>query len=210
MKMTRKERKNITMASITYAALRMYALYGFEDATVRQVAKFAQLSTGAIYAHFKSKEGLAENIAQYICKLIKDKYNEIEPSDRNLFNVLKAQSEVFLDFGEIYKKILAHENKSKFIQKITKEVQEFLLDKFKAAINDDRLTANARLFTKKELFDIWFAMLLSVLNADSPHLDWDGRMSLKHKVAYRFISLIFEKSQEIENILNLIENKQYN
>lgn len=200
MKTARMERKNITIAAITHAAWRMFTLYDFEYATVRAIAKFAGISTGAIYAHFKSKEGLAEHIVQYICDHIKDDYNKNEPSDRNLFNVLKTQVEIFLDYGITYKKILAHADKSKFIQKATSDVQAFLLDKFTTAINNDKLTANARLFTKKELFDIWFAMLLGSLNADTPHLDWEKRMNLKHKVARRFVSLIYERIQDIENL----------
>lgn len=186
------------MAAITHAAWRMFTLYSFENATVRDIAKFAEISTGAIYAHFKSKEALAEHITQYICDNIKDDYSKNEPSDRNLFIVLKTQAEIFLNFGETYKKILAHAEKSKFMQKATSNVQAFLLDKFTKAVNDDNLTANARLFTKKELFDIWFAMLLGALPANIHNLDWDERMNFNHKVAWRFATLIYEKTQEIE------------
>lgn len=57
--LTRKQRdKLIRQTDILKAAERVFAIKGYHDATIQDIAEEAQYSVGTIYLYFKDKEGL--------------------------------------------------------------------------------------------------------------------------------------------------------
>lgn len=58
--MTRVEQKAATQAKIIAAARHAFQHQGYEEVTVRQLAKAVGMSTGAIFAHAASKGALFE------------------------------------------------------------------------------------------------------------------------------------------------------
>jgi AcrR family transcriptional regulator len=54
----REERKQETRAELIAAAAGVFARHGFQGATLREVAREAGYSTGAVYWHFKGKDDL--------------------------------------------------------------------------------------------------------------------------------------------------------
>lgn len=210
MKYSRAERKQITIACIIDAAWYIFTSKGFKGATIKDIAKLAGVSTGCIYVHFGSKQKLADFTAQNFYNQVVNLYGKNIPKVQDLFNVLRIQTEIFIEFGETYKKINEYSNKSKSMQKSLNNAYLFLLDKFLNAINENSLSENASRMSKKDLFDIWFGLLTRILDTDTQNLDWDQKTNLKYTTIYKFVSLILEKSTEIENILLQLQNKQYN
>lgn len=54
--------KNVTIKKILQSAMNEFTEYGFEQASVRTIAKNAGVTPGAIYKHFKSKEDIFKAI----------------------------------------------------------------------------------------------------------------------------------------------------
>jgi AcrR family transcriptional regulator len=57
-RVTREERKRRTRAALVEAAAEVFARRGFGAARVEEIAERAELTTGALYAHFASKQEL--------------------------------------------------------------------------------------------------------------------------------------------------------
>ena len=58
--------KNVTIKKIFQSAMNEFTEYGFEQASVRTIAKNAGVTPGAIYKHFKSKEDIFKAIVSPI------------------------------------------------------------------------------------------------------------------------------------------------
>lgn len=54
------------------AALRLFACKGFESASVRELAKAANVTRPALYYHFGSKEGLYLELVERLCATVED------------------------------------------------------------------------------------------------------------------------------------------
>jgi len=71
------------------AAIRVFAIKGFDDASMREIAAEAGLTTGAIYHHYKNKDDLfydaVKEAAYFVHKL----------SERNEDSQLKTNEEMF-------------------------------------------------------------------------------------------------------------------
>jgi len=78
---------------ILESAIRVFALKGFEDASVRSIAAEAGLTTGAIYHHYKNKEDLyydaVKEAAYFVHKL----------SEKNEDSRLKSNEEMFKEIS---------------------------------------------------------------------------------------------------------------
>ncbi|RLJ70844.1 TetR family transcriptional regulator [Hydrogenivirga caldilitoris] len=78
--MSGRERNSVyipTKERIMSAALRLFSLKGFKGTTVKDIAKEVDITEGAIYRHFSSKEeiieSLFERITEEIRKLVKER-----------------------------------------------------------------------------------------------------------------------------------------
>lgn len=73
------------------AAIRVFAIKGFDDASMREIAAEAGLTTGAIYHHYKNKDDLfydaVKEAAYFVHKL----------SERNEDSQLKTNEEMFAE-----------------------------------------------------------------------------------------------------------------
>jgi len=58
---------------------------GFKDASLRQIAKKAGVTTGAIYAHFKDKEALFEELISPATTIMEDLFNNTSKEYKSLF-----------------------------------------------------------------------------------------------------------------------------
>lgn len=78
---------------ILESAIRVFALKGFDDASVRSIASEAGLTTGAIYHHYKNKEDLyydaVKEAAYFVHKL----------SEKNEDSRLKSNEEMFREIS---------------------------------------------------------------------------------------------------------------
>ncbi|MFA5032533.1 MAG: TetR/AcrR family transcriptional regulator [bacterium] len=118
VKATRKEReKQGRREEIFNAAKTIFAKKGFEKATMEEIAEKAELSKGAIYLHFKSKDelfiSLIENYLDKLTSLIK--------------NIVESKKLPFEKINEIVMQIISYLYANKeFVSIFSPERGEFL------------------------------------------------------------------------------------
>lgn len=69
----KQQQSIVTKNNIMNAAMSLFIEWGYFNTTLRDVAKRAGLSTGALYVHFKSKEDIAKELFQMTSNFIKEK-----------------------------------------------------------------------------------------------------------------------------------------
>ena len=98
----RKEReKELRSESVIDAAERIFFSKGFEHATMNDVAEEAELSKGALYLYFHSKNELCMAILQRSLQILKEIF-EILRDDKNLTGIEKFPklAELFITFAK--------------------------------------------------------------------------------------------------------------
>lgn len=63
---------NVVRDRLLDAALRLFASKGFESASVRELAKIADVTRPTLYYHFGSKEGLYLELVERLCATVED------------------------------------------------------------------------------------------------------------------------------------------
>ncbi len=92
-----KEKKKLIIES----AIKLFAEHGFYNTSVQEIATHANVSKGAVYLYFKSKEELLLNIFYYYSDIIREKVNSAENLNINPKELLIKQIEIHLE--EIFK-----------------------------------------------------------------------------------------------------------
>jgi len=87
--LTRKERdKQLRKADIMAAAERVFALKGYHEATMQDIAHEAQYATGTVYLYFKDKEmlyfSLLEEKMRNLTAVLKDKTAQVADAEDKL------------------------------------------------------------------------------------------------------------------------------
>lgn len=76
------------------SAIRVFALKGFNDASMREIAAEAGLTTGAIYHHYKNKDDLfydaVKEAAYFVHKLSERNENMSLKTNQEMFNEISA------------------------------------------------------------------------------------------------------------------------
>lgn len=76
------------------SAIRVFALKGFDDASMREIAAEAGLTTGAIYHHYKNKDDLfydaVKEAAYFVHKLSERNENMSLKTNQEMFNEISA------------------------------------------------------------------------------------------------------------------------
>ncbi len=86
----RDEMAKKTRNRIIKTAMKLFKKNGYENVTIRDIIKTAQISNGAFYAHFKSKDALVEETLFYLDELYLDYYqNELSSTRCADMNVLQ-------------------------------------------------------------------------------------------------------------------------
>lgn len=91
----RKREKAQRKKAIIKSARKLFADYGFKPVTVASIAKKAELSKGAIYLYFSSKE---EIYTQILLTDIEAFHREIS----RIFQTDKSSSQILYDFADAY------------------------------------------------------------------------------------------------------------
>jgi len=96
---SRKERdRQLRRSDILKAAEHLFALKGYYEATIRDIAKEAQYATGTVYLHFKDKDALYFALLEEKMKslqfTLKEKIGQVEDARRKL--------EIFVQEGLVF------------------------------------------------------------------------------------------------------------
>jgi len=76
-----EDKKQQRKVEIMQNSLELFALKGFYNTTIPDIAKSLKMSVGNMYNYFKSKDILAKEIIKFISKYLGDKLKEINEMD---------------------------------------------------------------------------------------------------------------------------------
>ncbi len=94
---------------IIHFAKQEFLHYGFKDASLRNIAAAAGMTTGAIYTYFKNKNALFEAIVDPVCIKVEEMFSELSKSYYNSEAVVsditfqKTLDDLYLIYEFIYK-----------------------------------------------------------------------------------------------------------
>lgn len=89
-------------SEILVAARRVFAEKGFAQATIEQIADGCELSPGAIYLYFRSKEELYVSLLFQAMELFEERFTQIRASRRRPDRKVRAVWNFFYDFYAEY------------------------------------------------------------------------------------------------------------
>ena len=78
---------------IIETSIKLFATKGFNATSVQEIVNECDISKGAFYLYFKSKEALLLAIMNYYFTMITDKVNEIENEDLSPYDKFQKQLE---------------------------------------------------------------------------------------------------------------------
>ena len=84
-------------------ARRQINMFGYEKTTIRSVAAECGIATGTVYNYFKSKDILVASLVVDDWKVVLNKINDIDPSDKR--NLLKTIYDSLISFSESHSMI---------------------------------------------------------------------------------------------------------
>lgn len=86
---------------IVMAAMKEFALNGYEKASTNMITKEAGISKGSLFAYFNSKQGLYLFLLEYTAGIIEKIYQEVDMKETDLFNRIR---DIGLAKFKIYRK----------------------------------------------------------------------------------------------------------
>lgn len=93
-----------TKEKILITALRLFAIYGYEAVTVRQIAEELGMTKGALYKHYKNKKDIFNCIFEYVCKLDVERSQKSGVPEKDYADMPEAFSQVLPKNLEDYMK----------------------------------------------------------------------------------------------------------
>ena len=153
--------------TILQAARKIFLQKGYWGTTMRDISREAELSTGAIYFYFKSKDEIygriCEDIMRLTVNLLKGSRQSTGTMREKLFAVMKAYVGFYVNYNEdfdlldtAYKQIELPEHIGQRIDLLVKEALSYVNEIFTRAVNDGELTAGTD--TWKLTMGVWAAI----------------------------------------------------
>lgn len=124
----KKEKSFERREELINAALIEFGDYGYDQASLNNILKRAEISKGTFYYHFKNKEELYIYLYDILAKEKMDFFNKnIDPEDFNkdIFTLLKIMSKVGMEFARYRPEI------DRFSSSYLKDLNNPILDKIK-------------------------------------------------------------------------------
>ncbi|HEY6467434.1 MAG TPA: TetR/AcrR family transcriptional regulator [Candidatus Acidoferrales bacterium] len=101
------QKADITERKILDAALDLFRTKGFEEATMRDIAKAAEVATGAAYYYYPSKDAIVLAFYQHSCVEMQPRIEAaLADAPANLERLLKALIQSKLDYFAPYRTVL--------------------------------------------------------------------------------------------------------
>ena len=171
-----------TINNILYCAKAEFLKKGFNDSSLRNIAKQARVTTGAIYGYFKDKDDLFVRLVKDVVDGLYNLIEEIEGKDSNIYNKnLKLKKTIFTtkenhikyidylyDNFEVSKLLIMCSNGSSMencidilIDKTLKENEEFI-----RFVNE---TSDIDEFTIHVIVEFYFKAVTEFIKQDVPY-----------------------------------------
>lgn len=94
----RRREKEIRKGAILKAARKLFFDKGFKSVTVESIAKKAELSKGAVYLYFKSKDEIYSQILLYEIEQFEKKITDLFTGEKQASEMLFRLSSIYVDF----------------------------------------------------------------------------------------------------------------
>lgn len=137
----------MTKEKIKSASLHQFARYGYEGASLAEIAKQVGIKTPSIYAHFQGKEDLFlavfEEVNWEIVQHVKNVLQKVEP--------YPVKEKIYHIFHETFRYYLENKEKSAFLMRNTFFPPEFLKDQLRTKFIDSEKDLShtlAQIFTE--------------------------------------------------------------
>ena len=91
-----------TKEKILVAALRLFAVNGYEAVSVSQIAGELGITKGALYKHYKNKRDIFDSIINRMDELDYERAREYNMPDGNMDEIIKGYREISIDKIRIY------------------------------------------------------------------------------------------------------------
>ena len=98
--------KEMTRDRIIRAAMKLYLVNGISNTTTDAVSKEANLSHGAIFVHFATREDLLINVLERFSKEIGNEIHDIASAEGDLQSILIAHLKVLEEYERFYTELI--------------------------------------------------------------------------------------------------------
>lgn len=131
-KLSRKEKAELTKKRLYASAQEVFAQYGFESASVARITADAEVSVGAFYNYFETRESLLAEIVRSLGQELRRSVAAAIPKDANFFvreKISFKQYFIFLKKHPYYIRILSEAEI--FLPDAYNELAENILDGYR-------------------------------------------------------------------------------
>jgi AcrR family transcriptional regulator len=166
-----------TRRQILTTALTLFRERGFEETTIRDIAARADLSLGAAYYYFNSKEAIVGAYYQYVQQEHASRAREAFAHSERLRERLRAALHTKIDIMQEDRRLLRAlfryggepEHPLSWFGPATREQRQLSVDVFAEAIANERLPDDVREAAPTLLWTLHMGILLYFLYDASPH-----------------------------------------
>lgn len=142
------KKEPLTKKKIKEAALYLFNEEGTLPTTTNHIAKYAKISTGNLYYHYKNKEQIIEDIYIQMSKEF-DELNSFEKILKSQ-NPIKELSLIFDSFGELFYKYRFMMRDSSVLVALYENIKEIFIQREKLRISQIEMLIE--FFIQKEIF----------------------------------------------------------
>ena len=170
--LTRKERdRQLRKSDILTAAEHIFALKGFHDATMQDIAKEAQYATGTVYLYFKNKDSLyfslVDDKMESLLAIIKEEVKKVHDAEDKL-RVFINETLAFFEKNQYFFRIFFSERSKSQVVKDSRfyrssvilRHKEFVVSLIKTG-QEQKIIRND--FNPRQIADIFSSIFLTVI-----------------------------------------------
>lgn len=186
-KVTRKEQKEQTRAGLVEHAEVLFAKNGISNTTTADVAKSINMSHGALFVHFPSREDLILSVVERFGDRMAAEMERRFEDNMNLRDLLKAHVSVLAEFEDFYMRLISEsQSLPPKIRSIVYSMNASLSYRFYRAAQILIKEGKVKKMNQASFFNTWMALInYYVLNRDlfserTPLLKEIGEEILRH------------------------------
>lgn len=172
LSLSRRERdKLLRRRDILRAAEHVFALKGYYEATIQDIAKEAQYATGTVYLYFKDKEALYFSLVEHkyrdLLAILRERTSRAQGAKQKLEIFVQEKLSFFERNQDFFRIFVSEGNKSRSIKvgrfhklSVIKQHREFVAELVKLG-QEERLIRSD--FSPKQIADILIPIFMSVV-----------------------------------------------
>jgi len=170
--LTRKERDRLLRrADILSAAEHVFALKGYYEATIADIAKEAQYATGTVYLYFKDKDALYLSLVEHkykgLLSILKDQTAKVKTAREKIEIFIREKLSFFERNQGFFRIFVSERNKSQAIKlnrlhklSVIMQHKEFVIELIKMAQHEHIIRND---YPPEKIADVILSIFMSVV-----------------------------------------------